>query len=78
MMPEEFLQHAVVLNRLTGWEARMSKNRADLFTYLALPDNRVGGRNRETTIKPDPGGGRATACRYAWDRPSWLVPTMER
>ena len=148
LMPDEFLQAAVVPNRLAAWHARMGENRSDRFTYVALDDDRLagficvfgnqdadwgsyidnlhvaagyqgrrigaelmhsagrwlsqhypgcgvylwvmeanvsarsfyerlGGRNRETIMKSDPGGGRAPNCRYTWDRPTMLVPAAE-
>jgi ribosomal protein S18 acetylase RimI-like enzyme len=149
LMPDEFLQTAIVVpNRLAAWRARMSENRPDRFTYVALDHDRVvgficafgnedadwgsyidnlhvaagyqgrdigaelmhsagrwlcehypdcavylwameanasarsfyerlGGRNRETAMKSDPGGGRAPNCRYTWERPAMLVATTE-
>jgi GNAT superfamily N-acetyltransferase len=38
---------------------------------------RLGARRRETTMKADPGGGRAPNCRYTWDHPAMLVPPTE-
>jgi GNAT superfamily N-acetyltransferase len=144
MMPDEFLDGAVVPNRLAIWQARMHENRADRFTCLALNqdqvvgficafgdedkswgsyiDNlhidlgyqrfglgtelmcrtgrwlgehyadvgvylwvmdanlsarsfyeRLGGHNRETMMKSDPGGGRAPNCRYTWNNPALLA-----
>lgn len=34
---------------------------------------RRGGRNYETLVQTDPGGGSAPCCRYVWDRPQLLL-----
>jgi GNAT superfamily N-acetyltransferase len=144
MMPDEFLDGAVVQNRLATWQERMHEHRADRFTCVALDrdqvvgficafghedevwgsyiDNlhidlnyqrcgigrelmwragrwleehyadlgvylwvmeanlsarsfyeRLGGTNRETTMKSDPGGGHALNCRYTWNKPALLA-----
>lgn len=37
---------------------------------------RLGGRNHETVVQPDPGGSSAPCCRYVWDHAGLLVPAQ--
>ena len=38
---------------------------------------RLGGRNVETMLKPDPGGGTAPNCRYAWASPAAVIEGVD-